>query len=217
MPALAVGAAFPIFSRAARDDRVRLAYALGRVFEVSLLVGVLVSLCLAVGAPVVIAVVGGPKFTAASPVLAIQGVGLAASFVGAVWSYGLLSIGRYREILAINLFALLVGGALVAVLVSVDGARGAAIATAIDELVLAVLSGSALARAERSLSPPLRIVPLVALALALAVASTLFEIPVLASVALAAAVYLAAAFALGAVPEDLRQRLPWRGRIPKST
>lgn len=209
LPGLAVGAAFPIFSRAARDDHVRLAYALGRVFEVSLLVGVLVSLCLAVGAPVVIAVVGGPKFAPASTVLAIQGVGLGASFVGAVWSYGLLSLGRHREILAINLFALLVGGVLVAVLVSLDGARGAAIATAIDELALAALNGVALAHASRTLSPPLRILPPVALALALAVATTLLDIPVLASVALAAAVYLAAVFALGVVPEEVLERLPW--------
>jgi len=210
MPGLAVGAAFPIFSRAARDDHVRLAYALGRVFEVSLLVGVLVSLCLAVGAPLVIEVVGGPKFAPAAPVLAIQGVGLGASFVGAVWSYGLLSLGRYRDILAINLLALLVGGVLVAVLVSLDGARGAAIATTIDEVGLAALNGVALAHASRSLSPPLRIFPPVGLALALAVASTLLEIPVLASVALAATVYVTVVYALGVVPEEIRQKLPWR-------
>jgi len=212
LPGLAVGAAFPIFSRAARDDRVRLAYALGRVFEVSLLMGVLVSLCLAVGAPVVIAVVGGPKFAPASTVLAIQGTGLGASFVAAVWSYGLLSLGRYREILAINLFALIVGGALVALLVSLDGARGAAIATTLDEIALAALNGVALANAERALSPPLRIVPAVALALALAIATTLLQIPTLASVALAAAVYLAGVFALGVVPAELRQRLPFSHR-----
>ncbi len=210
MPALAIGAAFPIFARAARDDRVRLGYALGRVFEVSLLVGALVSLCLAVGAPVVIAVVGGPKFAPASTVLAIQGVGLGASFVGAVWAYGLLSIGHYREILVLNLFALLVGGGLVAVLVSVDGARGAAIATAIDELMLAVMNGVALAYADRSLTPGLRILPRVGLALALAVASTAIEIPVLANVALAATIYIVAVFALGAVPEELLEKLPWR-------
>jgi O-antigen/teichoic acid export membrane protein len=209
MPGLAVGAAFPIFSRAARDDHVRLAYALGRVFEVSLLVGVLVSLSLAVGASVVVEVVGGPKFAPASTVLAIQGVGLGASFVGAVWSYGLLSLGRYRDILTINLLALLVGGVLVAVLVSLDGARGAAIATAIDEVALAGLNGVALARASRSLAPPLRIIPPVGLAVALAAATTLLEIPVLASVALASAVYAGAVFALGVVPDEVRQS-PWR-------
>jgi O-antigen/teichoic acid export membrane protein len=210
MPGLAVGAAFPIFSRAARDDRVRLSYALGRVFEVSLLVGVLVSLCLAIGASVVIDVVGGPKFGPAAPVLAIQGIGLGASFSGAVWSNGLLSLGRYREILAINLFALLVGSALIAVLVSIDGAHGAAIATAAGEIVLAVISGFALANADRSLTPPLRIVPSLLLALGLAVASTLIDLPVLVSVVLASAVYLGVLLVMGAIPAELRQQLRLR-------
>jgi O-antigen/teichoic acid export membrane protein len=208
LPGLAAGAAFPIFARAARDDRERLAYALGRVFEVSLLLGALVSLCLAVGAPIVIRVVAGPKFGPAATILAIQGLAVGASFCGVVWSNGLLSLGRYREILAISLFALVAGSALVAVLVEVDGARGAAIATAAAEVVLALLTAVALVRADRSLLPPLRIVPAVALALALAIATTLLPIPVLASVLLAAGVYLACVFALGAVPPELLQRLP---------
>lgn len=210
MPGLAVGAAFPIFSRAARDDRARLAYALGRVFEVSLLLGVWVSLCLAIGASVAIDVIGGSKFEPASSVLAIQGVGLGASFCGAVWSNGLLSLGRYRVILTINIFALLLGALLIALLVSIDGARGAAIATASGEVVLSALSGLALARADRSLAPPLRIVPPLLVAVGLAVASTLIDLPVLASVILASAVYLGVLILLGAVPEELRQQLRLR-------
>ena len=210
MPGLAIGAAFPIFSRAARDDRARLAYALGRVFEVSLLVGVLVALCLAIGAPLAIEVVGGPKFAPAATLLAIQAVGLGASFVGAVWANGLLSLHRYREILIISLIALIGGGALVALLVSLDGASGAAIATAADEAGLAILSGIALARADRSLKPPLRVVPGIALAAALAVASTLLDLPVLASVAVAAAIYIGAVLGLRVVPEELLEQLPWR-------
>lgn len=208
LPGLAVGAAFPIFSRAARDDRVRLAYALSRVFEVSLLLGVLVSLCLAIGAPVVIKVVGGPKFAPAVTILAIQGVGLGASFAGAVWSNGLLSIGRYRAILIINVFALVAGGLLVAVLVSLDGAQGAAIATAGGELVLALLSGGALARADPSLTPPLRIVPAVAVATGLAVATTALDLPIVLSVAVAGVVYLATLVLMRAVPAELIELWP---------
>ena len=40
LPGLLVGAAFPIFARAARDDPDRLAYALSRVFDAALIVGV---------------------------------------------------------------------------------------------------------------------------------------------------------------------------------
>ena len=210
MPGIAVGAAFPIFARAARDDRARLSYALDRVFEVSLIVGVLVALCLAVGSHIAIDVVGGRKFAAAAPLLAIQGVGLGASFVGAVWANGLLSLQRYREILLISLFALLLGGALVALLVSIDGARGASIATAGDEFVLALLSGWALVRADRSLKPPLRIAPKVAAAAAGAAATTLIDLPAVGSVMLAAATYLVVLLALGAVPAELIEQLPWR-------
>jgi O-antigen/teichoic acid export membrane protein len=212
MPGLAIGAAFPIFARAARDDRARLAYALDRVFEVSLLLGVWVSLCLAIGSSVAIDVIGGSKFGPASTVLAIQGVGLGASFCGAVWSNGLLSLGRYRSILAINTFALLVGGLLIALLVSIDGARGAAIATAAGEIVLALCSGLALTRADRSFAPPLRVVPAVAAAAGLAVASTLVELPTLAGVVLASVVYLGALLVLGAVPDELREQACRRRR-----
>lgn len=209
MPGLAIGAAFPIFSRAARDDRARLAYALGRVFEVLLLVGVLVALCLAVGAAIAVKVVGGPKFAAAASLLAIQGVGLGASFVGAVWANGLLSLHRYRSILIINLLALVIGGGLIAALVAIDGGRGAAIATAADEFALAVLSAIVLVRVDRVFMPPLRIVPGVAVAALLAVATTLIDLPVLLSVTLAGAVYVAVVLALGLVPRELLEHVPW--------
>jgi O-antigen/teichoic acid export membrane protein len=210
LPGLAVGAAFPIFSRAARDDRARLGYALGRVFEVSLIVGVGVALCLAIGASIAIAVLGGAEFGPATSVLAIQGVGLGASFVGAVWASGLLSLGRYRAILVVNLCALAGGSALIAVLVSTDGAQGAAIATAVAELVLALLNGFALVRADRSLMPPLRVVPIVILATGLAVATTLLDLPVVVSVLLATAVYAVAIISLGGLPEELTEQLRWR-------
>jgi O-antigen/teichoic acid export membrane protein len=213
LPGVAVGAAFPIFSRAARDDRARLAYAVGRVFEVSLLLGVLISLCLAIGSSLVIDVVGGDKFRPAASVLAIQGIGLGASFSGAVWSNGLLSLGRYRAILAVNIFALVFGSVLVAVLVSLDGARGAAIATAAGELVLAALSGAALTHADRSLAPPMRVVPAVLLAATLAVATTLIPLPVLLSVVVAGAVYLATLLILGAIPQELREQLRRRAHV----
>ena len=63
------------------------------------------------------------------PLLSIQCVGLGASFLGAVWANGLLSLHRYREILTISLAALFLGGALVAILVTLDGVQGAAIGT----------------------------------------------------------------------------------------
>jgi O-antigen/teichoic acid export membrane protein len=207
IPGLAVGAAFPIFARAARDDRERLVYALGRVFETCLVLGALISLVLGIGASVAIRIVGGAKFHPAAELLTIQAVGLGASFVGSVWSYGLLSLGRYRDILKINLTALVLGGGAVAVLVTLDGARGAAVGTAAGEVVLATLNAAALSRADHDLTPPLRIVPAVAVAAGLGSLTILADLPVIATCVVASAIYIGAVLALGAVPEGLLQQL----------
>ena len=92
IPAMLVSVAFPIFSRAARDDHARLAYAIERVFEVSLIVGAWMSLAIALGARFAIEVIGGHKFVPAADVLAIQGISVGATFVGTVWGFGLLSL-----------------------------------------------------------------------------------------------------------------------------
>ena len=145
--ALLVGSAFPIFARAARDDHDRLGYSLGKVYEVSVIVGAWVAVSIAVGAPLAIAIVGGAKFQPAAPVLAIQGVGLGVMFVSAVWANGLLSLGSYRQILLINVAALALNALVVALLVGLDGARGAAIGTVIAETVAAVVLAAAVIRA----------------------------------------------------------------------
>jgi PST family polysaccharide transporter len=202
LPGLAISVALPIFARAARDDRVRLAYALARTFEVSFLLGALVALAVAVGAPMAVTIFG-PKFTPSVPLLAIQGTGLGASFVGAVWANGLLGLGRYREILVVNLLALVAGSCLIVVLVVLDGVHGAAIATAATEGAGAVLNGIMLVRTDRLLKPPLAIVPRVAVALGLAALTTLLSLPVLVSLVVASAVYVAAVVILGAVPAEV--------------
>jgi O-antigen/teichoic acid export membrane protein len=213
LPALTAGTALPIFARAARDDRARLAYALGRTFEVSFVLGVGVAIEVSVGAPMAVFIFGH-QFQHSVVLLAIQATGLGASFVGAVWANGLLSLGRYRVILAINLFALVVGSALIVALVLADGVRGAAIASAVWEGVSVVLSGIALAKADRLLRPPLRIMPKVAIAAGLAALTTLVALPVLISVLVAGVVYLAAVYALRAIPKELLTELRRAGRAP---
>ena len=76
VPALLAGSALPIFAHTVRaDDHDRLGYGLARVFEVSLIAGAWVAVSIAVGAPLALAIVGGPHFAPAAPVLAVQGVG----------------------------------------------------------------------------------------------------------------------------------------------
>src|SRR5215211_3503900 len=126
VPNLILTAAFPIFARAARDDRARLAYAMERLFEASIVAGGWIALMLVVGAPVIIDVVAGPDFAPAADVLRIQAAALFVTFAGAPFGYALLSLRRHRELLVINAAALAANVVLVSLLAAAEGADGAA-------------------------------------------------------------------------------------------
>ncbi|HTA15091.1 MAG TPA: oligosaccharide flippase family protein [Solirubrobacteraceae bacterium] len=218
VPALLAGAAFPIFARAARDDHNRLGYSLGRVFEVALIAGAWVAVSTAVGAPLAIAIIGGAEFAPAVPVLALQGVGLGAMFVSLVWANGLLGLGLFRTILAISVTALAVNAMMVAPLVLLDGARGAAIGTALAEILLAVVQCLAVVRGRPQLRPSLRTMPKVALAATFGLLPlAMTGIPVIARLAISTALFTACLLATRAFPPELLDLLPglaarWRSR-----
>ncbi|HXN37762.1 MAG TPA: polysaccharide biosynthesis C-terminal domain-containing protein, partial [Solirubrobacteraceae bacterium] len=149
VPQLIVGSTLPIFSRAARDDPGRLDYALGRTFDACLLLGLAAGLSLITGASFIVGVVAGPRFGPAAGVLRIQGLALIATFVGAVFAFGLLSLGRYREVLLINLTVVVLSGVLTGLLASRYGAMGAASATAAVEVLYAAMLAVAVVRAGR--------------------------------------------------------------------
>ncbi|MHB8491057.1 MAG: oligosaccharide flippase family protein, partial [Solirubrobacteraceae bacterium] len=68
LPVLVIGAAYPIVTRAARDDPDRFANAARRMFELSVLVGVWVALALELGARFATDVLGGHAAAPAAPV-----------------------------------------------------------------------------------------------------------------------------------------------------
>jgi O-antigen/teichoic acid export membrane protein len=210
VPALLAGSALPIFAHSVRaDDHDRLGYALGRVFEVSLIVGAWVAVSIAVGAPLALQIVGGPRFAPAAPVLAVQGIALGAMCVSLVWANGLLGLGLYRQILASSLAGLLLTAALVAVLVPIDGAQGAAIGTSTGEIVLAVVQAALVVRRRPLLRPSLRIVPGVALAAALGLAPlALTALPVIVRLAISTALFAGALLLTRAYPSELLDLLP---------
>lgn len=204
LPGLLVGAAFPIFARAARDDPQRLGYALGKVFEVALIAGVGLTLTLAVGAPVAIEVMGGAEFEPAAPVLTIQSGVLAATFVNTVWGYGMLSLHLHRTILALNVSALVALVAVVPPLVEIDGARGGAIGIVVVEFGAAIAGGLLLLRGRPHLRPHLAIIWKVVLAAAAGVAAALAAaLAVVAGTVLAVGVYGGVLLALRAFPQEL--------------
>jgi len=213
IPGLLVGAAFPIFARAARDDPARLGYALSRVFEVSLLVGVWVALSLAVGAHLIIELIGGRRFLPAASILAIQGIALGASFVTTVWGFGMLSLRLHRLILVYAVSFLIAAIVVVAALIEIDGAHGAAIGTAVVEVGVAISGGVLLAHGRPHLRPRLAVLPKVALAAALGATPTLAGgLPVVIRVVLSTLIYAVVLLLLRAYPPELDALIPARLR-----
>jgi len=209
VPNLLVGGALPLLARAARDDRERLAYALQRIFEVSLILGAAAALAMLGGAQFMLHVVAGPKYAASAKVLQIQGVALIATFALAGWSFALLSLKRYKGVLLANLAAFLVSCLATIVLASSHGATGAAVATLCGESVLALGLLSALLHGHPELRPRLGIVLKVALAAAPAAALALLTgVPSLPRMLLALALYGLLIVLTRAVPAELLELLP---------
>ena len=168
---LVTASAFPVVARAAHGDQTRFAYSMQRLFEVGVILGVWMAICVVLGAEPAIAIVGGPEFSPAVPVLQVQGLGLATSFLVAVWATGLWAMRRQRELAWTNLVGVGLAIGLTALLIPDYGAMGAAVAMVVVEVVLAALYAFAFVRGRSDLRPSLAVVPksLVAGAAALAV------------------------------------------------
>jgi O-antigen/teichoic acid export membrane protein len=204
LPVLLVGSAFPILSRAAKEDRLRLGYALQRLLEIALILGVWVTLCTALGAGFLIDLVAGPGFEAAVPVLEIQAFTLIATFLAATLSFALLSERRHNGVLVSNAIALAISVTVALALVPSLGAKGAAVATVVGESSLAVAYAIALFARAPDLRISLRLVPKVFVAAALA--ASLVFVPGLDGVVLAIAagvVYIVVLLLLRGVPDEL--------------
>ncbi|MBA3807486.1 MAG: oligosaccharide flippase family protein [Solirubrobacterales bacterium] len=208
IPWLLVASAFPILARAARDDDERLRYALQRLFDGGLVVGGFVSLCVIIGAPFAVKVIGGAKFDPSVEALQIMGAGIIATFLVAIWSFALLTLRLYRELILVNGGVVALAVALSVLLIPSHQASGAAVVTASLEVVLAGAYVLVLARRRPDLRPSLRGVPRVGLALAagLGVAAILPVHPLIA-VAAGGLTMLAGLLALGALPAEFLQAL----------
>ncbi|HEX5147210.1 MAG TPA: oligosaccharide flippase family protein, partial [Conexibacter sp.] len=200
VPQLMIGAAFPILVHSGAADERRLAYALQRMGEAALLVGIGTALVLAVGAAPIIAVLGGARYADAASVLRIQSVAIAAAFATQLGTFGLVAVRRQRELVLVNLLALAIVLALGCTLIPLLEADGAALAAAIGETLLAVAAMTMLVRARPALRPDLRYLPKLLLAAALGGACVLLPIPDAVAAVLALAVYALVAWLTRAVP-----------------
>jgi O-antigen/teichoic acid export membrane protein len=216
---LTVGVAFPVLARAARDDRQRLRYGVTRVFETTLMAGCWLSLALFVSAPLAIDIVAGADFEPAVEVLRWQALTLIPGFALASLGYALLSVREHRALLVGSLIALLVSVVAALVLVPPHGAVGAAAATVLAELSLALSYGVLLARSHPELRPPALALARVFAALVPALGVGLLPLPAAALLVLSSAVYFAVLARVGGIPGELwsafAARLPLgQGRSP---
>jgi O-antigen/teichoic acid export membrane protein len=200
--------AFPVLARSARDDRDRLRYATQRLLDGSLVLGGLVGLATAVGAPVAIEIVAGPRYSEAVPALRLQGAALTMTFLAVLAGFALLSMHRYRAVLVVNALGLVTSVTCVLTLGSAHGATGAGWANLAGETVVACAGLAAVARGadgvRLTFRPAVRVVPALAAGLLAA-----WAVPGGAVVETIAAVLVGAAGMVlcRAVPEELVQAL----------
>jgi O-antigen/teichoic acid export membrane protein len=212
VPSLLTAAAFPIVARAAYDDHQRLAYSLQRLFEMAVILGTWTAVCVVLGAGPAMHVVGGPDFEPAVPVLRVQGVALALSYLVAVWATGLWALREQRALAWMNVIGVVAAGALTAALVSGSGAVGGAVAMLIAEGLLAALYAYALMRHRTYLRPRVGVVLKSFVAAGASLVFWFTPLPDLVNVVLATAVFFAVLGALRGIPVEITRALLERHR-----
>jgi O-antigen/teichoic acid export membrane protein len=204
VPPVILAAAFPILSRAARDDAQRFSYAAGRLLEVALIAGGLCVVATELGAPLAVRLLAGPDYEAAVSVLRIQAPAVLATFATVACAYPLLSLHRHREIMLANLLALAAVIIALALLVGPYAARGAAVATLTAEFVLLLAVAYFLRRARAGVPLAGLTVLWVAIAMVAGILAGLIPgLPELVSIAVGVVAYLAVLLAAGRIPPEL--------------
>jgi O-antigen/teichoic acid export membrane protein len=217
IPLLLVASAFPILSRAARDDSARLRYASQSTLDLMLVLGAWVSLVVGIASNFIIVLIAGHDFDPSGEVLRIQAVTVACTFVSVTCSFILLSLRRHRAILVGSVVPLACGVTATFLLAPDHGANGAAVATVLAEVALATtLVALTVGTAPGRVSLSLRAFPQVALAAGLGVLVAVVLLPQVHEVAVAALatlVFFGVLYPLGLIPAELRDAMLARRRV----
>jgi O-antigen/teichoic acid export membrane protein len=201
----------PVLARAGRVDVPRLRRVTVSVVRMGILSGAFVAVVLAAGAPALMNLIGGESTKGAVAVLRIEAPAIAATFASFGLGAVLLVLRRYRELLTINVLALVVALAGSLVLVPSHGARGAAVAALAGELTIAI--GQTTVLIGRVVPAATFVRPAAAAAAAAAAAIGVFvllPLPNLVATVIAAAVFVGVVALLRQLPPELRElaRLP---------
>ena len=206
VPALVIGAAFPILARAARDDDDRLDNAAARLVEVGLVIGVWLALGIFLAAEPIITLLAGDQSDPSVGLLRIQSFALVATFLIVPGGYVLLSLHRHRTILLVNVAALATTVGLTAILVPAYDATGAAVALLAAEVVLAATVLGAVVRLRPAVRRVLRRAPAVVAAGAVAGLAGLV-LPAVAATAVALLAYPLLLVAVRRFPPEVADAL----------
>jgi O-antigen/teichoic acid export membrane protein len=203
VPTIIGGSALPVLARAADTDRQRLASAFRQLFDASVVLGIGAAFVLVVGAQPIIAFLGGAEFAPAVPVLRIQGLAVAVTFLVTLFGYMLWVVRARRQLVMGNLIGFVAAIALTAALVPVWEARGAALAMLIAESILASWLGMALLRQAPESRPSLRTFAKALAAISVSVGIALTPLPPLVAVVLGGSAYVVMLVVLRAIPLDV--------------
>ena len=155
IPTLVLAVALPLLAVAGAEDRERLRYALQRMTETAVAASLLLVLVTFVLAEPAILLLGDEQYRDAAPILRVQAFALLGVFVGQVFTLGLVSLRRQRDVAIANGIALAVVIVLGIVLVRAYAGIGGAVAAVATEALLALLLLWFLARAGDGVVPRL--------------------------------------------------------------
>ena len=102
IPTLVLAVALPLLAVAGAENRERLRYALQQMTEAAVAVSLLLVLVTVVLAEPAIVLLGGEQYRDAASILQIQAVALLGIFLSQVWTLGLISLRRQRDVAVAN-------------------------------------------------------------------------------------------------------------------
>lgn len=201
-------AALPILTRAADRDADRHLYGLRKMVQVSLIVGGGLAVATATGASAAIHILAGSTFDSSIGPLRVMAAVLLVKFVTTAWGFGLLSVGRYRQLLVANGVATLVSVMICAVAIPVAGAYGGVAATLGAELTLAVGYRVILRGALTTAGFPTRTTIIIALSALLAVGVILIPMPDFLRPLVGVGIFTIMILAAGEMPREALELIP---------
>lgn len=216
MMTIVLTAALPILTRAASTDAARHLHGLTRFLQVGVVLGGGLTVITATGAGAAITIIAGPSFRdSVGPLQALAAL-LLLKFVTTAWSFGLLSLDRYRELLIANLVACGVSVALGVIAIPLLGIYGGVIAALGAELLLAVTYQLVLRGSLRSASFPLRSGVVVGLAALVSCCPMLLPLPEIVRPLLGGGIYVLLLAVARELPPDTLGALPFIHRLRRA-